>query len=319
MLNLYRIGIGIEPTSNYDEASIKVFISPSNQEIEKLKSIGIEEHDINSALDPEEVPRIEVYENGEIFIIWKVPKNYSHDGQLVFNVSSVGIFLRNSEIIFILPEEYKLFESKYIRSIKTPIDAMLGFMYSTINHYYGHIKAIKLISSEIEQKISTSLDNTYLLHMLHLGESLIYYINSLSGNQNVLLKIKSDYKKFGFSRADFERIKDIIIDNRQCYKDARIIAIILSDLMDARASIVNNNMGVLIKNLTIINIVMLPLNFLASIGGMSEYTMMTEQLGISWPIAYGIFLLFSGILGLGIAYLVNKYIKIFSEKIYRKK
>jgi magnesium transporter len=57
--------------------------------------------------------------------------------------------------------------------------------------------------------------------------------------------------------------------------------------MDARASIVNNNLSVLIKRLTIINVVFLPLNFLAGMGGMSEFSMMTA--GIPWHFAYPAF------------------------------
>jgi magnesium transporter len=65
--------------------------------------------------------------------------------------------------------------------------------------------------------------------------------------------------------------------------------------MDARASIVNNNLNVLMKHLTVINVVFMPLNVLASIGGMSEYTMMTR--GLPWPLAYCLFML--GLLAIG--------------------
>jgi Mg2+ and Co2+ transporter CorA len=42
------------------------------------------------------------------------------------------------------------------------------------------------------------------------------------------------------------------------------------------ANFVNNNMNVLLKNLTIINVIFLPLNLIAGIGGMSEFSMMTK-------------------------------------------
>jgi magnesium transporter len=56
--------------------------------------------------------------------------------------------------------------------------------------------------------------------------------------------------------------------------------------MDARGTIVNNNMNVLLKNLTLINIVFLPLNLIASILGMSEWTMMTQ--GMDWRLSYSL-------------------------------
>jgi magnesium transporter len=54
--------------------------------------------------------------------------------------------------------------------------------------------------------------------------------------------------------------------------------------MDARGNLVNNNMNTLLKNLTLINVVFLPLNLIASIGGMSEFSMMTQ--GVDWRISY---------------------------------
>ena len=57
--------------------------------------------------------------------------------------------------------------------------------------------------------------------------------------------------------------------------------------MDATVGFINVNQNKDIKRLTIISVVFMPLNVLAGIGGMSEFTMMTE--GIPWPIAYGTF------------------------------
>ena len=70
-------------------------------------------------------------------------------------------------------------------------------------------------------------------------------------------------------------------------RQADIYSSVLSGLMDARGTIVNNNMNVLLKNLTLINIVFLPLNLIASIGGMSEWSMMTQ--GLDWRISYSLF------------------------------
>ena len=73
--------------------------------------------------------------------------------------------------------------------------------------------------------------------------------------------------------------------------------------MDARASIVNNNLSILIKRLTIINIVFLPITFIASVGGMSEYTVMTEGLPIG--LSYLFFMLAMGVVAL-VTYIIVK-------------
>lgn len=66
-------------------------------------------------------------------------------------------------------------------------------------------------------------------------------------------------------------------------------------LMDATVGFININQNMVVKRLTRISVVFLPLNVLAGIGGMSEFSMMTE--GIPWPISYGLFTLALGIIG----------------------
>ena len=73
------------------------------------------------------------------------------------------------------------------------------------------------------------------------------------------------------------------------------ITTVLSGLMDARGTIVNNNVNVLLKNLTLINIIFLPLNLIASIGGMSEFSAFTKSVG--WKISYSLFSLGMVLLG----------------------
>jgi magnesium transporter len=65
--------------------------------------------------------------------------------------------------------------------------------------------------------------------------------------------------------------------------------------MDARGSLVNNNVNVLLRKLTLINVVFLPLNLIAGIGGMSEFSMMTQ--GIDWKISYSSFLIAMVLIG----------------------
>jgi len=81
--------------------------------------------------------------------------------------------------------------------------------------------------------------------------------------------------------------------------------------MDATVGFLNVNQNIDLKRLTIISVVFMPVNILAGIGGMSEFSMMTE--GIPWPIAYGSFILVMIIIGiltfLGLRAFENRKIK----------
>ena len=66
-------------------------------------------------------------------------------------------------------------------------------------------------------------------------------------------------------------------------------------LMDATIGFININQNKRINQLTVFGVVFMPINILAGMGGMSEFSMMTQ--GTPWPLAYGAFLGVSGLLG----------------------
>ena len=66
-------------------------------------------------------------------------------------------------------------------------------------------------------------------------------------------------------------------------------------LMDATIGFININQNRRVTQLTMLSLVFLPMNILAGMGGMSEYSMMTA--GIPWPISYSAFAIGSGLLG----------------------
>lgn len=84
-------------------------------------------------------------------------------------------------------------------------------------------------------------------------------------------------------------------------------------LMDATVGFINNSQNKNVKRLTVVSVVFMPLNVLAGIGGMSEYSMMTQ--GIAWPISYALFTL--ALVGVGwLTYILLGYFER-KEKIAR--
>ena len=228
--------------------------------------------------------------------IWKRPKNASSDQQQVrFDVASIGLFLHRDRLVVIMREDVTPFSAKEFQNAISPVDVLLRILLHTVHHYLGHLKVIKQITVELGSKISTSMENRYLLQMFALSESLIYYLNAIEANGAVLAKLRANAERLALPKQDVEFLHDLILDNQQCARQAQIYSTILSGLMDARGTIVNNNVSVLLKNLTLINIIFLPLTLIASIGGMSEFTMMTRD--IDWRISYSLLALGMVLLG----------------------
>jgi magnesium transporter len=288
MLKRFKIGEGRVVEAQEEDATILVYINPDQNEMVQLSRMNIDEHNLVSAMDPDELGRIE-FENDHLALIVKRPKNYSSEDHFLFKVMSMGLFLFKKKLVIIRSDEVNLFEGKVFTGVHSLNGVVLKIFFSVISHFLSHLKVISMISDSLEQRINTSMENKYLLNMFTLEKSLVYYLNASNSVSAVIEKLKVNSGKFGFSPEENEFLDDLIIEGHQCVKQAEIYANVLASLMDARASIVNNNLNILIKQLTIISIVFMPLNVIAGIGGMSEYSMMTKN--IPWPIAYALFII----------------------------
>ncbi len=76
-------------------------------------------------------------------------------------------------------------------------------------------------------------------------------------------------------------------------------------LMDATVGFININQNKRVSKLTALGVVFMPLNIIAGIGGMSEFSMMTE--GIPWPVAYGLLTVAMVAIGIGTYFAVRYF------------
>jgi magnesium transporter len=242
-----------------DPALIRVYINPDEAEKRFLiDGLKIDEHTLNSALDPDELSRLE-FEPEHVAIIFKRPKSYSYKDQFVFRVSSTGVFLFKDSLVIVVNEDVPIFDGAQPIRTSSPNYIMLRTIYRSIFHFLEHLKVISSISDSLQDKINRAMENRYLLNLFTLEKSLVYYLNFINSNSVLLDKIKLNAPKFGFTTEEQEILEDTLIENSQCYRQSEIYSNILASLMDARASIVSNNINVLVKTLNIITIcIMVP-------------------------------------------------------------
>jgi magnesium transporter len=242
-----------------DTAVVFVYIAPDEAEKRSLvEQLRIDEHTLNSSLDPDELSRLE-FEPEHVAMIFKRPKSYRTEDNFLFKVASTGIFVFKDRLIITLAEESPLFDGKPFIKIQSIQDACLKLIYRAISHFVEHLKGINMISSELEQQINLATENKYLLDLFTLEKSLVYYLNAIYTNGVLIEKLKNSTAKLGFSQDNLEFLDDIFIENNQCRGQAEIYSQVLASLMDARASIISNNLNIRIKALTLITIaIMLP-------------------------------------------------------------
>ncbi|RJR41773.1 MAG: magnesium transporter CorA family protein [Desulfobacteraceae bacterium] len=260
----YEVDAGKLREGGRDPLPVMVFINPDADEKRMLiDEFKIDEHTLNSALDPDEVSRLE-FEPSHVALIFKMPRNYSEKDQLLFRVASTGAFLFKDRLIVVIPDDIPLFNGKPFTKVQSFTDLLLRLVSRSISHFRDHLKAINMLTDELEHKINTSMENRYLINLFTLEKSLVYFLNAINANGVVMEKLKHSAAKIGFSTEEVELLDDIIIENNQCNKQAEIYSNILASLMDARVSIVSNNLNILIKFLNIITIAIMVPTFVVS-------------------------------------------------------
>jgi magnesium transporter len=272
-----------------------VVVSPNDDEKKWLvENFNLDEHNFASAFDPEEPARME-FEPDHLALIFKRPKNYSSKDHFMFKVTSMGLFLFKDKLILALSEDINMFSGKYFKQVTGIREVFLKLIYNSIFHFMEHLKVINMIADEIESKITHSMENRHLLNLFTLEKSLVYYLNAINANSYVIDRLKHNTDKMELTQKSIEFLDDIIIENNQCYRQAEIYSNIFSSLVGARASIVANNLNILMKNLNAIVIAVAVPSFFAGVGGMSE---LKSIIGVTHTgLAYALFL--TAMLGLG--------------------
>ena len=304
MIRYYKIESG-KITDSPTPGPVMVYVAPTEAETKELLEVHkIDPHNLQSSLDPDEIGRFEVEED-HIALVLKRPCNYSSKDNFLFRVMSAGVFLFKEKLIVVLASEIPLFEGKLAFRTTNLQEVLLRMIYVIINHFMGHLKVINMLSESLETKINRSIENKHLLNMFTLEKSLVYFLSALNDNNSVISKLKSYAAKIGFTPTNLELLEDIIIDNSQCLTLAQTYSSILSGLMDARASLVSNNLNVMMKNLNALVIAVAVPSFFAGVGGMSEFSAITG--GHNWHYAYPLFLAVMLAMGIAIYYLIKKF------------
>lgn len=269
------------------DAQICLYINPDEQERVYLTTqLLIDEHTLQSSLDPYELGRME-FEPDHIALIIKRPKRYSAQDNFLFKVESVGLFVFKARLVIVLSEDLPLFDGRKVLQINSINDVIIKMFYRSLSHFEEHLKVIGMCSEELEGEINKSTGNRQLISMFTLEKSLVYYLNAIGSNGRVIEKLRLNSGKFGFEPDLLEFVDDLAIENAQCNEQAKIYLQVLSGLMDARASIISNNLNVMMKNLNALVIAIAVPTFFASVGGMSEFS---NVIGLSkWKYGYSIF------------------------------
>ena len=260
---------------NYDYSDYWLHLSnPTDKEIEFIsKTFNVEENLIKSSLDDEERPRID-YENNSTLILTDIPITEEDEDQNLYTYSTIpfGFINAGKTIITICLYETSivndLIYGRFIKGINIHKKSrfLLQLQYTISKKYIQYLSQVDKASQRIKNELEKSTKNKELIEMMNLEQSLVYFSTSLRSNLIVVEKLVKIIEMFD---EDKELLDDVMIENKQAIEMANIYRDILSGTMDAYASIISNNLNVVMKVLTSITLILAIPALFAAFWGMN--------------------------------------------------
>lgn len=242
-------------------------LDPTAEEIDYISSaVNAEKDFITAALDEEERPRIES-EDGSTLVVTDIPvvePTTESSYRFLYSTMPMGIVVCKECVITVCLKKSQLIKDFLDNRVKTFATFkknrfLLQLMYRNATYYLQYLRQIDKISNNIENDLHKSMKNKELILLLSLEKSLVYFSTSLKSNEIVLEKmLRYNYDNISIKKYpdDEDLLEDVIIENKQAIEMANIYSNILSGTMDAFASIISNNLNIVMKLLASITIVM---------------------------------------------------------------
>ncbi len=252
---------------------------------------GIDFPDPDKLSDLESSARFYVEENGEIHL----HSDFLLDKEDVSHNVVVAFILYNDILFSIRKEELPVFRLQRLRALSqanyvSDSRDMLLDLYAANAEYSADAledvyRALEIVGNHVLSKPMSDEEATKILIDIANEEDLNGRIrrNVMDTRRAVSFLMRSKL----LQKDQLEYSQQILRDIESLDGHTAFLFDKINFLMDAVVGFININQNKVVKRLTVVSVVFMPLNVLAGIGGMSEFSMMTE--GIPWPISYSFF------------------------------
>ncbi|MDO5570307.1 MAG: magnesium transporter CorA family protein [Bacteroidales bacterium] len=264
---------GFNKTKNWEPGCWVEVTEPSHKELVEIQAkYDVPLEFIKDIEDVEERPRIEV-EEGWLMIILRIPYK-REESNSPFGTVPFGILMKNDIFLTIchynteMASDFKKYTIRKNIKEKKGIDLVLSLFLSSSVWYLKYLKQMNSQIKGAENQLEESIRNEELHQLMRFEKCLVYFITSLRGNEVVMARLKK-YLRTSNDEFDDDLLDEVEIEAQQAYTTANIYSDILAGTMDAYASIISNNLNVIMKQLTSVSIILMIPTLVASLYGMN--------------------------------------------------
>ncbi|MBR2742297.1 MAG: magnesium transporter CorA family protein [Clostridia bacterium] len=274
MISIYRTESDItREIDTIEPGSWVKLVAPTEEEMQFVANkLNIELDFIKAATDEEERARLEIEEEATLILV-DTPVVAEEQGLELHNAIPLGIIYTPHNIVTVCLRDVEILSqfhnTRVLRySTKKKNRFVLQILYKNAAKFLFYLKQIDKSSTRVERELHKSMKNEELIQMLKLEKSLVYFSTSIKSNEVVMEKLL----RMPFIKEypdDLDLLEDVIIENKQAMEMCAIYRDILSGTMDAFASVISNNLNIVMKVLTSLTIVISVPTLIASLWGMN--------------------------------------------------
>lgn len=299
------------------------FFNPTREELTALAApLGLHPLAIEDCVDEDQVPKMEEFP-GHTFILFN---RYRHmDGAAV--IEEVNFFLGENFLVSVHSHgrEDTTFADRLEATVRRDLDqARKGPDYllevildDIVDEKFAGIEALQDQLDAVEEEILQRHAEFEPSRLMHLRRNLLLLRKSLVHEREILVKLCRRDSPFITEKAIYE-FRDIYDHLAKFFEVIEICRELIASVMEIHLSMINNRMAMManrtnrvVRRLTMITTVFMPLTMLAGIGGMSEWSMMTGPQ--NWRIAYPVFIASMAVIG-GANYYLLKWFDARDKK-----
>jgi len=248
-------------------------IDPSADEITRLRrELGIPHDFLIASLDIDEKARTDREENVRLILL-RVPYFQGQSADVLFTTIPLGIILTDNLIVTVCKVESDVIQDFLTGQVAGWSTAkrnrfLLQILLKTATKYLRHLRQVDKEIDALEDKLQLSMKNKELLELLKYQKSLVYFTTALRSNELMMERLQKS-QLFEMHPDDEDLLEDVLTENQQAIEMVGISNDILSQMMDAFASIISNNLNVVMKFLTSVTIILMLPTLVASFYGMN--------------------------------------------------
>lgn len=249
---------------------------PSPAEIEKVRdAFDFPPEFLTDPLDKDERARVEVDEDSSTsLIVLRIPCKSDDDDAVPYTTVPFGIVITPNSIITVCARQTALIdEFRQMRRICPPFDRhrfAFNIMLRAATLFLRYLREIGDDADRIERNLHLhqALKNDSLIDLRDLQKALVYFTTSLTSDEIVVSRL-GHMRQLGINEDDLDFLDDVAIEYRQALEMSNIHTNILTGTMDSFASVISNNLNVVMKSLTAVTIVFMLPTLVSSIYGMN--------------------------------------------------